>query len=51
MCMWVHAMDQYADIFEEVKPRMDTVQVFNHGCGVWFLREKKRRRRLLSIKQ
>lgn len=28
MCMWVHAMDQYADIFEEVKPRMDTVQVF-----------------------
>eukprot|EP00903_Cladosiphon_okamuranus_P017642 g16249.t1 len=29
MCMWVHAMDQYADIFEEVKPRMDTVQVLN----------------------
>lgn len=27
MCMWVHAMDQYADIFDEVKPRMDTVQV------------------------
>ncbi|CAM9257732.1 unnamed protein product, partial [Hapterophycus canaliculatus] len=29
MCMWVHAMDQYADIFEEVKPKMDTVQVLN----------------------
>lgn len=25
--MWVHAMDQYADIFEKVKPRMDTVEV------------------------
>lgn len=25
--MWVHAMDQYGDIFEEVKPRMDTVEV------------------------
>ncbi|CAM9781524.1 unnamed protein product [Ectocarpus sp. 12 AP-2014] len=29
MCMWVHAMDQYGDIFEEVKPRMDTVEVLN----------------------
>lgn len=27
LCMWVHAMDQYADIFEEVKPRMDKVEV------------------------
>lgn len=25
--MWVHAVDQYADIYEEVKPRMETVQV------------------------
>lgn len=32
MCMWVHAMDQYADVFEAVKPRMDTVQVL---CSVW----------------
>ncbi|CAM9656208.1 unnamed protein product [Ascophyllum nodosum] len=29
MCMWVHAVDQYADTFEEVKPKMDTVQVLN----------------------
>ncbi|CAM9286047.1 unnamed protein product [Ectocarpus sp. 6 AP-2014] len=29
MCMWVHAMDQYGDIFEEVKPRIDTVEVLN----------------------
>lgn len=29
MCMWVHAMDQYADIFEGVKPKMDTVEVLN----------------------
>lgn len=43
MCMWVHAMDQYADIFEEVKPRMDTVQVFTHGYGVYFLWEKESR--------
>lgn len=27
MCMWVHAMDQYGDIYEEVKPRMATVEV------------------------
>lgn len=29
MCMWVHAMDQYASIFEQVKPRMDTVKVWH----------------------
>lgn len=31
--MWVHAMDQYADIFEGVKPRMDTVEVFDPERG------------------
>ncbi|CAM9185724.1 unnamed protein product, partial [Choristocarpus tenellus] len=29
MCMWVHAMDQYADVYEEVKPKIDTVKVLN----------------------
>ncbi|CAM9197261.1 unnamed protein product [Discosporangium mesarthrocarpum] len=29
MCMWVHAMDQYADVYEEVKPKMETVKVLN----------------------
>lgn len=32
MCMWVHAMDQYASIFEQVKPRMDTVKVWCGTC-------------------
>lgn len=27
MCLWVHAMNQYADTYEEVKPRMETVEV------------------------